>query len=52
MPDSQVFDMPVDASLKLMTVIGSHSMNAEGERFNDVIDELDGALLIMRGIDL
>ncbi len=52
MPDPKVLNMPVEASLKLMTIVDSHSMDPKGQPFNDVVDELDCGIPIVRGIDL
>lgn len=52
MTNSQVFDMPVETSLELMIVIGSHGMDPKGKPLNHMVNELDGSLLIVKGIDV
>ena len=46
-----VLDMPMELGLKLVTVIGSHFADAEGELFDDVVDESDGTGLCIALID-
>ena len=43
--------MPMELGLKLVTVIGSDFADAEGELFDDVVDERDGTGLGMALID-
>lgn len=52
MPDPQVFNMPKKSGLKLMAVIGPYGVNAEGESFYHMVDELDGSFLVMTLVDL
>ncbi len=52
MPHSQIFPMPVKASLKLMAPIRSHRADPEGKLFDDVIHELDRTSLVVFWIDL
>lgn len=50
MSDVEIFDMPVEFGLELMTIVCTHFPNAERELFNDVVDEVDrvrlGVLLV------
>ena len=46
-----VFDVPVELRLKLVSVIRSDLTNAEGELFDDVVDERNGAGLVVALID-
>ena len=50
-PHSKIFDMPMEMSLKFVPVVGTDRMNPERELFHDVIDEADGATLIVAGIN-
>ena len=43
MPDPEIFNMPMEFGLKLVSVVGAHFTNAEREHFNDVINEVDRA---------
>ncbi len=49
--DPPIFDMPVEARLKFMAIVGSNGMNAKGEFFNEKIDEFDHCRLIMLAKD-
>ena len=51
-PDSEVFDMPMEFGLELVTVVGPHLANAEWKLFDDVINEVDGVCLRMLLVDL
>ena len=51
-PDPEIFDMPMEFGLELMTVVGPHLVNAEWELFDDMINEVDGVCLRMFFIDL
>ena len=42
MADALVFDMPMELCLKPMAIIGSYFANAEGEFFDDIVDEISG----------
>ena len=44
-PDSEVFDMPMELGLELVTVVGSHLANAEREYFDDVVNKPDRVCL-------
>jgi hypothetical protein len=52
MPHSQIFNMPVKASLKLMAPIRSDRADPERKLFDDVIYELDRTSLVMFPKDL
>lgn len=45
MPDAEIFDMPMEFGLELMTVVSSNLANAEWELFDDVDNEVDGVCL-------
>jgi hypothetical protein len=47
-----IFNMPVKASLKLMTSVGSDGADPEGELLDHMVHEPDRTLLIMFWIDL
>ncbi len=47
-----VLYVPVELGLELMPSIGSDCIDSKRELPNDMIDELDGALLIVLSIDL
>lgn len=51
-PDPEIFDMPMEFGLELMTVVGPHLANAEWELFDDMINEVDGVCLSMLLVDL
>ena len=52
MPDTEIFDMPMELSLELMTVIGADLADTERELIDDVIDEVDRVSLGMLLVDL
>ena len=52
MSDAFVFDVPVELSLPLVSAIGAHCVDAEWELVDDVVDEVDRALLVVPVIDL
>jgi hypothetical protein len=37
-PDPEIFDMPMEFGLELMTIIRAHLANAEWKLFDDMID--------------
>ena len=39
-PDPEVFDMPMELGLELVTIIRAHFANAEWELFDDVVNEV------------
>ena len=41
-PDPEIFDMPMEFGLELMTIIRAHLANAEWKLFDDMINEVDG----------
>ena len=43
--------MPMELSLELVSVVGADRTNPEREHFHYVIDEIDGAMLRVEGID-
>ena len=52
MPDTEIFDMPMELSLELMTVIGADLADTERELIDDVIDKVDRVGLCMLLVDL
>ena len=52
MTDALVLDMPVELGPKLVAIVGSDFANAEWKLFNDIVDEVDGAGLVVALIDL
>ena len=52
MPDPEIFDMPVELRLELVTIIRTHFPNTEWKLFNDVVNEIDGVCLRVFLIDL
>ncbi len=52
MTNALVLYMPVEFCLPLMPTIRAHCMDAERKLVDDVVDEIDGALLVMPLIDL
>ena len=51
-PDPEIFDMPMEFGLELMTIIRAHLANAEWKLFDDMINEVDGVCLSMLFVDL
>jgi len=51
-PDPEVFDMPMELGLELVTIVGPHLTNAERELFDDVVNEVDGVCLRVLLVDL
>ena len=51
-PDACVFHVPVEARLPLVPTIGAHGVDPEGELLDDVVDEVDRALLVVPAVDL
>ena len=51
MSDSLVLDVPMEFSLELVPVVCSDFTNAEGELFNDMVDEGDSAGLGVAIVD-
>ena len=51
-PDAEIFDMPMEFGLELMTVVSSNLANAEWELFDDVVNEVDGVCLRVLLVDL
>lgn len=49
--DATVDDMPVERSLELRAVIGLGDLDFEGELLQDVVEELDGRLLVVALVD-
>jgi len=47
MADSQILDMPMELGLELVAVVSPYFLDAEGELFDDVIDEGDGICLVV-----
>lgn len=52
MLDALIFNMPVEASLKFMPAIGSDGADPEERLLDDVVHELDGAILVVFREDL
>ncbi len=51
MVNSLIFDMPVELSLKFMSAVRSHSVDAKWELVDHVVDELTGVDLVVPGVD-
>ena len=51
-PDPEIFDMPMEFGLELITIIRAHLANAEWKLFDDMINEVDGVCLSMLFVDL
>jgi len=51
-PHSKIFDMPVELSLEFVPVDSADRMNPEGELLHNIIDEVDGAALVVAVIKL
>jgi hypothetical protein len=49
--DAFVQDVPVEAGAELDAVVGLDDLDAEGQAFQHVIEELDGGLLVELGVD-
>ena len=52
MPDALVLDMPVKSGLELMTIVSTNFPDPEGERVDDIVDEVDSVRLVVLLIDL
>ena len=52
MPDTQVFDMPVELRLELVTTIGSDLLDTKRKLGNDVINKGNRVLLCMTSVNL
>lgn len=52
MPDTRVFDMPMELGLELVAIICAHLSNAERKLFDDVINKIDCVCLYMFLVDL
>ena len=52
MSDSLVFNMPVEVSLPFMASIRPDCVNAERKLLDDVVDEINGTLLVVLLVDL
>jgi hypothetical protein len=52
MPYPQIFDMPIESGLKLVAVIGSYGVDKEGKSLDNMVNKLDGRVLIMALVDL
>ena len=52
MPDTLVLDMPMELGLPFMSPIRADRVNTEGELLDDVVDEVDRALLVVPLVDL
>ena len=50
-PDTEVFDVPMELALELVTVVSPNFSNAEWKFFYDVVDEVDGVCLRVFLID-
>ena len=48
----QVFNMPMEHGLELVTIIGPHGVDAEGKAFNHVVDKLNRRGLVVTRMDL
>ena len=45
--DAAVEEVPVEAALELGAVVGLDALDGEGQLLEDVVDELDGGLLVV-----
>lgn len=52
MPNTLVFDMPVEQGLVFMSSIGSYLLNAERELVGNMIDKMNGILLSMSWVNI
>ena len=52
MPDTQVFNMPMELRLELMATIGSDLLDTKRELGNDVINKVNRMLLRMAIVNL
>jgi hypothetical protein len=50
-PDALVLDMPVKPGLELMAVVGPDFLDAERERADHMVDEIDGVGLGVPVVD-
>lgn len=50
-PDTQIFDVPMELGLELVAIVGSDFSDTERELVDDVIDEVDHIGLCMFFID-
>jgi len=50
--DPEIFDMPMEFGLELVTVVSSNFANAERKLLYDVVNEIDGVCLRMLLVDL
>ena len=50
-PDTLVLDMPVELCLKLMDLVRSDGLDEKRKLLYNMIDEVDGVLLIMFFVD-
>jgi hypothetical protein len=48
----EVFDMPVEEGLELVPAVRADGRDAERELLDHVVDEADGVLLRVAGLDL
>jgi hypothetical protein len=49
--DAAVEDVPVEGALELGAVVGLDDLDGEGQLLEDVVDELDRALLVVAVVD-
>ena len=52
MPDAFIFNMPMELSLELMTVIGSYGLNSDREFIDHIIYKINGVLLSVFFVNL
>jgi len=48
---AEVFSVPVELGLPLVPVVGPDRVDAEGEALDHVVEEVDGALLVVALVD-
>ena len=51
-PDSEVFDMPMELRLELVAIVCPHLANAEWKLFGDVVNEVERVCLRLFLVDL
>jgi hypothetical protein len=51
-PDSHILDVPMELGLPLMSAVSANGVDSEWESFYHVIDEVDGACLVVPSVDL
>jgi hypothetical protein len=52
MADTKIRQVPVEFSLKLMAIVGTHGVNTEGKLRDNMVNKLYGILLRVFSVDL